>query len=97
MPVYEFRCETCGSFEHWRPFEAAADPMTCPVCNAVARRVYSLPGIYKTPTALAGARARAEKSAYEPEVAVRERPPSEEPRATRKIVKRSGPPWLVGD
>lgn len=97
MPVYEFHCHTCGSFEQWRPFEAAADPMTCPVCNAVARRVYSLPGLYKTPAALAAVRARAEKSAYAPEVAVRERLPNEESRASQTIVKRSGHPWLVGD
>lgn len=97
MPVYEFLCHTCGPFEQWRPFEAAADPMPCPDCKAIAKRVYTLPGLYKTPPALAGARARAEKSAFEPEVAAREGPASEEFARPRMISKRGRHPWVVGD
>ena len=97
MPMYEFLCPTCGAFEQWRPFEAAADPMACPICNTVAKRVYSLPGFRKIPPALVEARARAEKSAYEPQVAVSQRPPSEGPVTARTIRKRGGRPWQLGD
>ena len=69
MPVYEFRCEDCGPFEQRRSFVEAGDPMTCPSCGKGARRVYSMPATKNVPAALSDAMHRAEKSAYEPEVA----------------------------
>src|SRR5579859_194334 len=79
MPRYEFLCENCGLFECWRAFDEASVPMNCPECQAVARRIYTTPGLVKTLPALAQARYRAEKSAYEPEVVHCERPvPKEE-------------------
>lgn len=69
MPTYEFLCEDCGSFEKHRSFQEASDPMTCPSCGEEARRVYSMPATGKAPTAFSNAMHRAEKSAYEPEVA----------------------------
>ncbi len=96
MPRYEFFCETCGPFEQWRPFDEANNPMRCPVCQAAARRVYSLPGLVKTPPALARALYREEKSAHEPEVVRRELPSREEPRGATVRRQARGRPWQIG-
>src|SRR5512147_1430709 len=95
MPMYEFRCEQCGSFECWRSLANAATPMHCPVCQREVRRVYTAPSLVRTPPALARARDRAEKSACEPDVVRRE---PEQPREmpTPSVVHRShGRPWML--
>ncbi len=44
MPTYDFDCPACEArFERERPMAEASVPATCPVCNAAARRVYSMP------------------------------------------------------
>ncbi len=42
MPIYEYRCETCGMlFDQLRPM-TASDTATCPACgSAEARRLLS--------------------------------------------------------
>lgn len=95
MPLYEFRCERCGLFECWRPLSKAGEPMTCPRCQVVARRVYTTPGLVKTPPALARALYRSEKSAYEPEVVKREYPASEEEKPAQVVHQWHGRPWLI--
>ena len=42
MPLYEFRCQSCGPFDLRRDMQDAADTASCPRCNQPARRVYSL-------------------------------------------------------
>jgi putative FmdB family regulatory protein len=96
MPRYEFRCENCGSFECWRPLDQAGIPMICPRCQAVARRVYTAPGLVKTPPALAKAMYRAVKSAHEPEIVSRPRPVREEEKPSRAVYQPHGRPWQVG-
>jgi putative FmdB family regulatory protein len=58
MPVYEFRCPTCGVFERWREYQHAGDPMTCDACGGPARRVYSVPGVRTAGGPFAGATAQ---------------------------------------
>jgi putative FmdB family regulatory protein len=96
MPIYEFLCETCGPFEYWRSFDEAGNPMLCPTCKTVAKRVYSLPGLFKTPPALAKARLRAEKSAHEPEVVRRQRPTGEEYSHSTTVHQQHGRQWQLG-
>ena len=96
MPIYEFLCETCGPFEHQRSFDEANNLMPCPTCKAVAKRVYSIPGLVKTPPALAKARLRAEKSAYEPELVRRQRPAGEEFSGSTTVHQQHGRPWQLG-
>jgi putative FmdB family regulatory protein len=96
MPLYEFCCEHCGPFECWRSFNEGGGPMICPKCQAVARRVYTTPGLVKTPAALARAMYRAEKSAQEPEVVRRERPVSEEEKPAQVVYQSHGRPWQIG-
>ncbi len=96
MPIYEFLCDTCGSFESWRSFDEAGNPMLCPTCESVAKRIYSIPGLVKTPRALANALHRAEKSAHEPEVVSRQRPAGEESSRSTMVHQQHGRPWQIG-
>ena len=99
MPLYEFRCETCGLFEQWRRLNEASSSMVCPTCQAVAKQVYSAPGLIMTPYAL---RHRVEQSA-EPKVVTR--PQSQESCPKHHAHRHSsqdhshahsGRPWMVG-
>jgi len=45
MPLYEFRCQTCGEFETWRTMAEATEPMPCPQCQTAAQRIFSAPNI----------------------------------------------------
>lgn len=42
MPLYEFRCQTCGPFDLHRDMQDSADIARCPSCDQPARRVYSV-------------------------------------------------------
>ena len=68
MPIYEFLCRDCGSFEQWRSFAEVSVPMTCPSCNGEARRIYSMPATKNLSAAFSNAMNRVEKSAHEPEI-----------------------------
>ncbi|GCE08646.1 FmdB family zinc ribbon protein [Dictyobacter aurantiacus] len=95
MPRYEFRCEQCGSFECWRSLTDAATPMYCPVCQREVKRIYTAPGLVRTPPAMARARYRAEKSAFEPEVVRKEAAKQRELSAPPIIHRSHGRPWML--
>jgi putative FmdB family regulatory protein len=42
VPLYEFRCQSCGPFDLRRDMQNAADIARCPSCDQPARRVYSV-------------------------------------------------------
>jgi putative FmdB family regulatory protein len=46
MPLYEFQCRSCGLFEQWRGFSESSDPMLCPNCQTIAKRIYSSPNVH---------------------------------------------------
>ncbi|HLG77045.1 MAG TPA: zinc ribbon domain-containing protein [Ktedonobacteraceae bacterium] len=96
MPQYEFLCSACGPFTYWRSFSEASVPLHCPVCGQSARRIYSAPGLVKTPPALAKAMHRAEKSACEPEIVTKSRPVEEEAPQPRRAYRSHGRPWQIG-
>ena len=49
MPIYEFRCGSCGrKVEELRPLGTANEPMRCPDCGAAMERVFSVPGGIRT-------------------------------------------------
>ena len=42
MPIYEYKCPSCGDvFEQRRPMSQATDPASCPSCNAQSPRTIS--------------------------------------------------------
>ena len=96
MPIYEFFCEVCGSFEKRRSFEEASDPIECPACQAAATRVYSAPGLYKTSQSERIAQYRNEKSAHEP--TVERRSSGDATSSKHQHHHHHGPqrPWMLG-
>jgi len=55
MPTYEYRCQSCGKFEHWQSIKD--DPLTtCPTCGQPVTRlisnnvniIFKGPGFYAT-------------------------------------------------
>ncbi len=89
MPLYDFRCETCGIFEQSRSIQQASDPMFCPTCQSSAKRLISAVGVLKTPTKLSK---RIEQSA-EPRV-VHHTP--QHNHSTHKHNHHHGRPWAIG-
>ncbi len=55
MPLYEFRCPRCGSFEAHRDLTHAGGPTPCPSCAAPAPRVYTAPRTSPRSGSLSGA------------------------------------------
>ncbi|MEM6941922.1 MAG: zinc ribbon domain-containing protein [Pseudomonadota bacterium] len=44
MPVYQYTCATCGTFEQNASISQFADPCDCPTCGAVSpRNLLSVP------------------------------------------------------
>lgn len=89
MPLYDFRCDTCGIFEQSRSIMQASDPMFCPTCQNIAKRLISAVGVLKTPTKLSK---RIEQSA-EPRVVQRK---AQHNHSTHKHSHHHGRPWTVG-
>jgi putative FmdB family regulatory protein len=86
MPLYDFKCETCGNFEKWRSLAEADTPVLCPTCETVAKRIFSPPMILTGKLRLKG------QENQEPQVVKR----SEEPKPQRNREHRGGRPWMIG-
>jgi putative FmdB family regulatory protein len=86
MPLYEFRCNTCGPFETWRNMAQASEPMLCPSCDTLAKRIYSVAGLILTPSALSR---RIEQSA-EPKVQ------QHQSHSHSHHHNYHGRPWMIG-
>ena len=68
MATYEYQCEQHGVFEETRPFGTAPESVTCSVCSSEARRVFSIPMVFRGSRPLVAAIDHAEKSRDEPDV-----------------------------
>ncbi|OYD15212.1 hypothetical protein CH330_06305 [candidate division WOR-3 bacterium JGI_Cruoil_03_51_56] len=45
MPIYEYRCESCGKvIEQLRSARETDESVTCPDCSKPMKRVFSAPG-----------------------------------------------------
>lgn len=91
MPLYDFRCETCGVFEQKRSITEASNLIPCPTCQADAKRIISAVGIVKTPSALSR---RIEKST-EPRV-VQRTSQHDHSHHKHKHNHHHGRPWAIG-
>lgn len=92
MPLYEFKCENCGTFEEWRSMSAASEPMLCPICETVAKRIYSVAGLMMTPHSL---RTRIEQSA-EPRVVDRTQVKKHHNHHHHHHKHNDTRPWMIG-
>ncbi|WP_352396575.1 zinc ribbon domain-containing protein [Kineosporia sp. NBRC 101677] len=81
MPLYEFRCSACGSFERTFPMSTMPPSLACPDCAEPAvRRPGGSPGRGSSPVARAVEATH--RSAHEPAV-VRQPPPGPGHRVSR--------------
>ena len=84
MPLYEFRCDTCGEFEAFRALAEFDNPMYCPTCDRLARRIFCAPNINLNS-------GRLPRSPREPQVVKRENNPA----SPRYQSIKSGRPWAI--
>ena len=71
MPVYDYHCAACGTFESNRPMKESSDPAACPQCKALTARVLVAPSLNLMKASKRKAEIRNEKSANAPEVVTR--------------------------
>jgi putative FmdB family regulatory protein len=43
MPLYDYRCASCGDFREFQPMRESAAAQICPVCGAPSERVIAAP------------------------------------------------------
>ena len=71
MPLYDYRCDSCGDFRDWQAMVRSQEPADCPTCGRPARRRVARPFIAFMPSHTRIAHQRNEKSAHEPKVMTR--------------------------
>lgn len=86
MPLYEFRCNTCGEFEAWRAIAELDTPLHCPTCDEIAQRLFSPPMVNLNSGRLSS------NNSGEPRRVKRER----EPATPRYQSSQTGRPWMLG-
>jgi putative FmdB family regulatory protein len=87
MPLYEFRCRTCGVFDAWRTITDRSSPAPCPSCQDVSQRIFSAPALQ-----LSGS-LRLKVEDPEPQRVKREIDPTAR---TRVRSHSGGRPWMLG-
>lgn len=67
MPIYDYQCKACGSFELMRQMAQCNAPAICPQCGGIAGRIMlSAPGVADMPAARRHAMATNERAQHEP-------------------------------
>ncbi|TFC26787.1 zinc ribbon domain-containing protein [Cryobacterium sp. TMT2-18-3] len=74
MPIYEFLCADCLSFELILPMGTAPDVVACPTCRGDARRRITAPHISRTASSAFALIDAASRSAHEPAVVDSKKP-----------------------
>lgn len=86
MPLYEFKCDTCGIFDTWRSLAEYNHPTNCPTCKQPATRIFS------PPTAILSGSLRLKTENPEPQLVKRDR----EPKQPRVKHHNGSRPWMIG-
>lgn len=68
MPIYDYRCETCGEFEAWGKISESSAPAQCDICGDYVERIITAPSLAILGGAQRVAYERNEKAAHEPTV-----------------------------
>ena len=71
MPLYQYTCDDCGSFETWTGMRSARASCACPTCGAASERELAVPSLNTMNGSLRKALSRSEKSSAEPRVVSR--------------------------
>ena len=66
MPIYDYRCDTCGHFEAWGKMSESSAPAQCDICGNYAEKVIAAPSLAILGSTQRIAHERNEKSAHEP-------------------------------
>ena len=107
MPLYQYVCASCGTFQEWIRMAEADASQPCPKCHVPAPRALASPHIRGEAAGIRyKAEAHNELSANEPKVVrhVGNRCSHEKPASSvkaghshgHKHVKQSRRPWMVG-
>lgn len=68
MPLYDFECECCGSFQEFRSIEERNEPLLCPYCELESRRLILAPNLALMSPVRKHAYATNERSRHEPKM-----------------------------
>lgn len=68
MPVYDFNCQDCGDFRALLTIDERNDPVACPSCSRISRRLILAPNLALMSPVGRKAAAINEKSRHEPRV-----------------------------
>ena len=74
MPIYEYRCPSCSTFEVIVRMGTAADSVDCPQCQTNSRRRMTAPNLSRVGTTAFQLIDSASRSAHEPSVVQSPRP-----------------------
>ena len=66
MPIYDYRCESCGDFEAWGKMSESSAPAQCEHCGSFGERIITAPSLAILGPGQRNAHERNEKSAHEP-------------------------------
>ena len=72
MPLYDYECPHCGTFDDLRPVAAASEPVGCPRCATLSARTIRAPQLLDMDASLRGAYALNERNQHEPKFSTRE-------------------------
>lgn len=89
MPLYDYACSDCGDFEAWRKMAEVSNPMLCPQCNVVAKRIFTAPNISLNSTSLTAKI----KGTSEPRLVQRRQNSS--PSSPKNQSVQGGRPWMI--
>ncbi|MBE9101833.1 FmdB family zinc ribbon protein [Vacuolonema iberomarrocanum] len=89
MPLYDYRCDSCGDFEVWRKLADLNIPMVCPTCHATVRRLFSPPNVNLN----SGSFSTGDRASKEPRVVKRG---TKEPSSSRAQSSTGSRPWMIG-
>lgn len=86
MPLYDFRCATCGDFEALQSLAEFGNPMPCPTCKTTAKRLISVPHVNLNSSGLSLRR----QEIKEPQLVKQDREPK-----PPKSKATHGRPWMI--
>jgi len=66
MPIYDYRCDSCGDFEAWGKVSESSASVQCDVCGDYCDRIITAPSLAILGGAQRVAHERNEKAAHEP-------------------------------